>query len=542
MMWRLESHALAVLACVLVLDGCASTPRAQRSCFDVRDYGATGVRADDARPAIQSAIDACGAAGGGTVLFPAGEYTSGSIELASHVRVVIDGGATVYSAKGKSAFPTEALFHGIDLVDVTLEGRGTIDGCAAYEWRENDIEDMYIHPNLLLMRAAGKSLRRSFPTPDSVGHLVRLVRCKDVQIRDLSFVRSPSWNIHLWGCERIVIDGVDIRSSLTDGVWADGIDPDGCRDLRISNCVIETGDDALVFYSSNLFGPARPCEDICVTNCRLSSSSSALKFCDGIQNCVRRVAIDNCAIVNSNRGIAFMEFDGGYVSDVVIANLTIECTRRDWFWWGDGDPIHFNVKRRSEIDSRAASPQEPPAGSIRNVVIRGVIARGTGTSSIEGHADSPLENVTIEDLALHMSSDPSARYDKADHALSIRNARNLTLRAVEVFWDAPESANWKSALAVESVRGLRVDGFVARQANPSASDPAIALRNVEDAVLRDCTALPGTGEFAHIGGPRCRNIQFIANDLREARVPWSVDGDGMREDAIGSDGNLLRKP
>ncbi len=221
-------------------------------------------------------------------------------------------------------------------------------------------------------------------------------------------------------------------------MWADGIDPDGCRDVRISDSVIETGDDALVFYSTNLFGPARPCEDITVTNCRLTSSSSAIKFCDGNQDCVRRVAIDNCVITNSNRGIAFMVFDGGYVSDVVISNLTIECTRRDWFWWGDGDPIHFNVKRRSEIDSRPRA-EEPPAGSIRNVLIRGVIARGTGESSIEGHPDSPLEDVTIDGLTLHMSLDPSAPYDRAEHALSLRRGRNLQLRDVAVVWDSPES-------------------------------------------------------------------------------------------------------
>jgi len=172
----------------------------------VRDYGASGRPGDDARPAIQRAIDACAAAGGGTVVFAPGAYTSGSIELRSHVGVVLEAGATLYSAKGRDAFPTEALFHGEDLENVTLEGRGTLDGRAEYEWRENDIEDSYIYPNLLLMRAAGKPLLRPFPRPDAVGHLVRLVRCKDVQIRDLSFVRSPSWNIHLWGCERVVID------------------------------------------------------------------------------------------------------------------------------------------------------------------------------------------------------------------------------------------------------------------------------------------------------------------------------------------------
>src|SRR5256885_8661423 len=87
---------------------------------------------------------------------------------------------------------------------------------------------------------------------------------------------------------------------------------------------------------------------------------------------------------------AFMVFDGGYVSDVVLSNLTIECTRHGWFWWGDGDPIHFNIKRRSEVDGTARQ-NEPPAGSIRNVIIRNVIARGKGTSGINGHPNSWLE-------------------------------------------------------------------------------------------------------------------------------------------------------
>ena len=142
-----------------------------------------------------------------------------------------------------------------------------------------------------------------------------------------------------------------IYTSRADGVWADGIDPDGCKDVHISNCTIDTGDDALVFYSGHIFGPARPCENITVTNCRLSSSSSALKFCDGNYNAIRNVTITNCVITDSNRGIAFMVFDGGLLENVVIwPTVTIECRRNDWFWWGDGDPLHFNLTRRSTID------------------------------------------------------------------------------------------------------------------------------------------------------------------------------------------------
>jgi len=517
-------------------------PPAHAAFFDVRDFGATGRRGDDARPALQKAIDACAAAGGGTVLVPPGEYVTGSLELRSHVRVVVDSGATLLSAKGRAAFPKDALFYGEDLENVTLEGRGSVDGRAEYEWRENDLDDRYIHPNLVRQQAAGKSLRRSFPKADSVGHLVQLVRCKDVAIRGLSFVRSPSWTMNLWGCERVVLDGLDIRTDLKDGVWADGIDPDGCRDLHISDCTVVTGDDALVFYSTDTFGPARPCEDVTVTNCRLTSSSSAIKFCDGNQNCVRRVAIDNCVITDSNRGIAFMVFDGGTVSDVVISNVVIDCTRRDWFWWGEGDPLHFNVKRRNEIDPKLAAGSQPPAGSIRNVLIRNVVARGFGTSSIFGHPDRPLENVTIDGLALHLSRDPAAAYETADHAIALKWAKNFQLKNAEIFWDEPASANWKSALDVESVSGLVLEGVRARQGGAGGAAggaPAILLRNVAGATLRGCTALAGTDAFLHLAGGANREIQLIGNDLILAQRAFDAD-QPVDLTALHSSNDLIR--
>ncbi|MCJ7728269.1 MAG: glycosyl hydrolase family 28 protein, partial [Sedimentisphaerales bacterium] len=298
-----------ILFAVLFSGGLSAAP--STAVFNIKDYGATGIKTDNAQPAIQKAIEACAAAGGGVVYFP-----------------------------------------------------------------------------------PGKPTLRSFPKPNATPKMFLLIRCKDVRVAGLSLLRSPSWTMHPVGCERVVVDGVTIRTSLEDGVWADGIDPDGCKDVRIANCTIETGDDAIVFYSMNWYGPATPCENITVTNCRLSSASSAIKFCDGNMNCVRKVTISNCVITDSNRGIAFMVFDGGYVSDVVISDLTIDCRRHKWFWWGDGDPFHFNIKRRSEIMNRAPQPGEPPAGSIRNVKLSNIIARGKGSSLINGHPDSWLDGVT----------------------------------------------------------------------------------------------------------------------------------------------------
>ena len=332
-----------------------SPPRPPRAIFNVKDYGATGRKSDDARPAIQKAIDAAGAAGGGTVYLPPGEYTSGTLHLRSHVRLLIDSGATLFASLDSKAFDKAALLYGEGVDNITIEGRGTVDGQASTSGGTTAISTTPTSARTCCWpRRSGKPLMRSFPagfpTEQMYPHLVLLLRLQRCAHRGLSFVRSRSWTINPYACERLTIDGVYIHSSLKEAVWADGIDPDGCKDVHISNSTIETGDDAIVFYSSNIWGPPLPCENITVTNCRLSSASSAVKFCDGNMNCIRHVTVDNTVITDSNRGIAFMVFDGGYVSDVVLSNLTIECRRHDWFWWGDGDPIHFNIKRRSEVD------------------------------------------------------------------------------------------------------------------------------------------------------------------------------------------------
>jgi polygalacturonase len=477
--------------------------------FNVKDYGATGRKTDNARPALQQAIDACGKAGGGTVYFPPGEYTSGQIHLRSGVRVYLEAGATLFASLNGREFDSEktaALFYGEDLHGIALEGRGTVDGQASYEWRPNNFTDFYILPNQRLMEATGKPMLRSFPT----GHpketiyprLVLLLRCEDVRITGLKFLRSRSWTINPYACKRLVIDGVYIYSSQKEAVWADGIDPDGCQDVRISNSTIETGDDALVFYSADIWGPALPTENVTVTNCRLSSASSAIKFCDGNSKAIRRVAINNVVITNSNRGLAFMVFDGGVVEDVTISDVLIETRRFDWFWWGDGDPIHFNIKRRSEVDGTKRD-NEPPAGVIRNVSIRNVIAHGTGTSAINGHPDSWLDSIKLENVRLFISHDSQAPYENTHEAMTLRHARNFSMKDVEVRWEKPDAATWRTGLRVENVQNLLLDG-VDIAAAPGSSAPVLALQDVDNVTLRHSRAAT-----VNVAGRRTRKVRLF---------------------------------
>jgi len=479
---------------------------------NVKDHGATGSKHDDARPAFQRAIDACGKSGGGTVYVPPGDYTSGQLHLRSGVRVYLEAGATLFASLDGRQFdppPKSALLIGEDLRDIALEGRGTIDGQASYEWQLNDFTDFYIRPNQLLMEATGKPLFRPFPSgypKETVNpRLVLLLRCQDVRIAGLKFLRSRSWTINPYACKRLVIDGVYVYSSAKEGVWADGIDPDGCQDVRVSNSTIETGDDAIVLWSSNIWGPALPTENVTVTNCRLSSASSALKFCDGNSNAVRRITIDNVVISNSNRGLAFMVFDGGVVEDVVISNISIETRRFDWFWWGDGDPIHFNIKRRSEVDGTKRD-SEAPAGKIRNVSISNVIAHGTGTLAINGHPDSWLENIRLDNIRLSVSHDPSAPYENTRTAIALRQARSFSMKDTQIRWGQPQSGTWRSGLTAEDVEDLRFDTLDVQPA-PASTAPVIELTNANKVILQSVRA-----ETIHLAGNGTREVRLLQTD------------------------------
>jgi polygalacturonase len=341
--------------------------------------------------------------------------------------------------------------------------------------------------------------------------MVLLLRCTDVRIAGLKFLRSRSWTINPYACKRLVVDGVYIYSAQKEAVWADGIDPDGCQDVHISNCTIETGDDAICFYSTAAWGPVMPTENVTVTNSRLSSSSAAIKFCDGNSKAVRRVTISNIIITNSNRGLAFMVFDGGIVEDVVIDNVTIDTRRFDWFWWGDGDPIHFNIKRRSEIDGRTYE-NEPPAGIIRNVTISNVIAHGQGTSGIQGHPDSWLEGIRLNHVRLFVSHGADAPYESTASAMTLKYARNVQMRDVDIAWEEPHAATWQTGLAADQVQDLQLDDMRIDGA-PGSGHPALRLNDAEGVLVRQSRIAS-----LHVAG-KSKGIRLMETDAKVTTDP-----------------------
>ncbi len=507
------------------------------SIYDVRAFGATGSKQQSSKEtmaAIQKAIDACAAGGGGTVYVGRGEYLTGQLNMRSNVRLYVDAGAVIYGSRDSNDWPRgrNGIIYGENLVNITIEGRGILDGQAEHRWlpytekRDNEIQ--YRIDALKRDKAEGMPFVQ-FTRPTY--NIIYLRDCKDVQVRGVTLRYAPVWNSLYVRCERLVVDGVSIFSSLVKGMCSDGIDLMGCYDARIANCTIETGDDCISLKSRDWTGKAVPVENITITNCRLTSSSSAVKIGDEIAGDVKHVVMDNCVIRNSHRAFAFMILDGGTVSDVIISNITIECNRHDWFWWGQGDAFYFKIGKRDENST---------IGKFENMLIKDVIAHVKGSSIINGHPQSPLTGLRFENVKLFMSDEPDAYFREAVHGIEGRYLEDLTLKDVEVVWGKPDSEKWRSALYLEDVEGLTLDGFVGRQAHLGSDEPAVVLKNVAGANIRGCMAASGTGEFLHIAGNGSSDIKLFVNDFSKAQTPWRL-GEEAGEVSVYSFGNVGRE-
>ncbi len=523
---RVVLLALVCFSLAANLPACAEATRF----LNVKDFGATGIKTNDAQEAIQKAIDACGK-DGGTVYLPPGEYTSGTLHLRSHVKIYVDLGATVFASEDPSAYAFQgdaskaALFTGTNLTDVGFDGLGTIDGQAEYVWREDDFETGFDHKTL--MQRLGKSLQRSFPKGfpkrEVFPHLLWLGYCTNVTATRVSFLHAPNWSLSLYACERARFDQLYINTSMKDGVWADGIDLDGCKDVEITNCKMETGDDCIALVSQNTWGPPLACENVTVRNCLLSSASAGVKFSEGNRLAIRNILIADTLFTNVNRGVVFNNTFGGTISHVVMSNLVFYCNRFDWFWAGDGQPFYFRVTRLSELTHEPAQPGELPPGLIRDVVIRDVEAHAKGSSCFHGHSENPMTDLTLEHVKFFMSTDTNAAFDLATNALDFRAVERVNLKDVSIAWQAPRLKSWESALAFHDAANIMAEGLKAEPGNDAPSIPTVMLDDVRHASFTHCIETGNSGVFLKAAGKKSDDIHLAASQLDKSKRPFLLE-------------------
>ena len=466
MAWFRRTGACLLLMFTLTTGALAQPAGPAPGWYNVLHYGAKAHKDSNSTAAIQRAIDDCHRQGGGTLYFPAGEYMSGQLYLKSNVSFFFETNATlyasrnpndykhrsgVYQADNQAALPNEqALFYGDSVCNIGFFGKGRLHGQAVRKWEPLREVDGFIAAETENARQAGIPMERYYATEPKI-RLVYINNASELTFRDITLEESPDWSLHLGNTSNAVIDGVTILTSLEAGVNADGIDIDGCRNVRIANCYIATGDDAICLKSTVRKGVYHPCENIVVNNCTLVSTSTALKIGTESHGDFRNIIFSNCTVSNTNRGISIVVRDGALVEDVYFTNLIINCSRKHFNWWGDADPIRFILLKRNP-DSRL--------GTIRNIYVRDVVARGQGTSLIRGFEGRPLENIVLENVRLELASE-SLPDKRATDILRLENAKDITLRNVVLAWDTARGreAKWASALNSRLVNGLRVEGL-----------------------------------------------------------------------------------
>jgi hypothetical protein len=124
------------------------------------------------------------------------------------------------------------------------------------------------------------------------------------------------------------------------------------------------------------------------------------------------------------------------------------------------------------------------------------------------------------------------------NALSFRFVKNLRLRNIEVNWEKPWFDKWESALSLQDVDRLQLDGFTGSSAFPDRNIPAIVLDRVKGASLRNMEATPGTGLFLKIAGANTQDIQLFDNNFHAAKTPYQLDAD-VKPDSVTASDNLL---
>ena len=531
--WVVITCFVAVAASLRVTGGLAAEAAPVRM-FRVQEYGAVGNGTMLDTAAIQKAIDACSAAGGGTVYFSPGVYLSGTVFLKDNIRLFLEVGAVLRGSPRPADYPpivrknasapafTVPPFAGGGILvyadgvrNVSIEGRGTIDGQGPEFWLKEKI-------NAFVRK----------PMPKRPLAMVAIVSSQSVLVRDVTLLNSPCYTLWLLGCDNVNVDGITIRNPH-DGPNTDGIDVDCCSSVRIANCSIDGGDDAIAVRSdAGQLGEDKPCENITVTNCTLCSvPACALRVGYGGDSVLRNCAFSNLTIHGSDIGIDIISIlpnwptmrKGTRCENVTFNNIVMRDVNRAIFMWmgnecGGKPPIH-----------------------MKNVSISNVIAQSRFGSYVGGCADKVLKDVSLSNIRLILTGamPGGAPPTGADvwggtiqpYALYCSRVDGLRINDLSVDLRQASGA-WRYGVFCEETRDARIDGVHTQGFGNLPARAVIGLDHSRVAI-RDCDAEPKAAAFLEAA----KNARAVVSgcDLSQAKAAFVAD----KESAITESGNRL---
>ncbi|HUJ10975.1 MAG TPA: glycosyl hydrolase family 28 protein [Verrucomicrobiae bacterium] len=362
--------------------------------MNIRAYGATGDGKTKDTVAIQKALDACAAAGGGEVVVPAGEYLTGSLDVKSNTTLRLQHGATLLGSSDLNDYP---------IIKARWEGR-MVDAHRALVSATKANHIAVVGPGKIAGNLALGG--RQMPRRPCV---IEPIDCTDVRLEGFTASQQRMWTIHPTFCENVVVKKVTVRSI---GGNSDGVDVDSCKHVRIENCDLESGDDCIAIKSGRGmegYRLARPTEDVSISNCALGDNIFA---CVGIgsetSGGIRNVRIENCRFKYARTYAIYIKSRpgrGAFIEDISARNLDVNTAPGGFLRINllnsgirDPDPVPGNegiplaknfrfsevrVNCGTLVDAKSISPVKPLDGLIIDKLI-GTCTNGISLANVTG--------------------------------------------------------------------------------------------------------------------------------------------------------------
>jgi unsaturated rhamnogalacturonyl hydrolase len=419
--------------------------------YPITDQGAPTDGRGDSSEAIRKAIDACAAAGGGTVLVPAGKFLTGPIHLKSNVNLHLDEGATLlfYTDPARYMPPVFTRWEGVELLNfspliyaheqenIAITGKGTLDGGADYDnWWGWVLLDPKTKPKVPLARASRDRLMREARMPAGRQDprqrvyglheylrppFIQPYRCRNILVEGVTILRSPFWEIHPVLCRNVTVRGVTIRSH---GANNDGCDPESCSDVLIENTSFDTGDDCIAIKSGRNDDGRRvnvPSENIIIRNCSFKDGHGGVTIGSEISGGCRNVFVEDCVMDSPNLDIAFRfktnAVRGGVIENCNMRNVRVgrvsDAVLRVDYWYEEGDKgDHKPVVRNITLENLASqsSPRAMILKGFKDDPIRDITLRNCTFNNVENDdIIQDVEGLVRDNVIINRASAPPSK-------------------------------------------------------------------------------------------------------------------------------------
>lgn len=386
--------------------------------YNIVDFGAVGDGKTSCSDAFKKAIAEAEKNGGGQIYVPAGKFLTGAIFLKSNMNLHIEAGGTLLFSNNFDDYPIvtsrwegvkrecfASCINAYDEENISITGKGTIDGQGSFWWkifREDIIipegDDAHLRPK---MEKKDEDKKLPYPRPK----LVAPYNCEKVLIDGVTLTNSPSWTINTILCNNVTIHNVTIKNPY-DSPNTDGIDPESCSNVRISDCYVDVGDDCVAIKAGTEDTADRvPCRNITITNCTMVHGHGGVVLGSEMSGDIVNVTISNCVFEGTDRGIRLKSRRGrgGKVEDLKVNNIVMNnvfcpfVANLYYFCGPRGDDKYVWDKEPYPIT------QETPA--FRRLNFASITAKNVTASAgfFYGLAEMYIEDVTFDDIYISLA-------------------------------------------------------------------------------------------------------------------------------------------